>query len=489
MISTSSQAASRRGSVARPLRSWRGAVSLTAVLGSAAIVAGCLLPWATAFAGLVSVPGVRGSNGQLLAAAGVVIAVAAVWQLIRSGTVARWVIGVAGAGVLGFSAYLLMRLAGSTRSLGGDSMVLLRGGPGLWVVAAGGLAAFSTLFFPASAQAVFRARPRDGAGLAARAADRESANPRRRLQIGLGAVWVLDAALQFQPYMFGRGFVTQILEPAGMGSPAVVANSVMGTGQIIATHAAIFNAGFATIQLAIGLGLLWRRTSRAALAGTVVWGLSVWWLGEGLGGLLSGSASPVTGAPGAALLYVAIAVLAWPPRSPEDQASSGSVATTSRLGSRGARALWAVLWAGSAYLILQAPNRAPGALASGITGMTDGEPRWLASLDRWAAGVTGTSGTAISIMLAIAFLAIAGGIFVPVLVRPVLIGSGALALAMWVFGQDFGEMLTGQGTDPGTGPLLLLLAAAYWPLRARIRTRPPGRPRAAAQRSEPQASR
>jgi MYXO-CTERM domain-containing protein len=38
---------------------------------------------------------------------------------------------------------------------------------------------------------------------------------------------------------------------------------------------------------------------------------------------------------------------------------------------------------------------------------------------------------------------------------------------MWVIGQDFGEVLTGQGTDPGTGPLLLLLAAAYWPLRRR----------------------
>ena len=94
----------------------------------------------------------RGSNGQLLAAAGAVIAAAGIWHLIRSGTAARWVIGVAGVAVLGFAAYLLMRLAASTRSLGGDSMVLLHGGPGLWVVAAGGLAAFSTMFFPAAAR-------------------------------------------------------------------------------------------------------------------------------------------------------------------------------------------------------------------------------------------------------------------------------------------------------------------------------------------------
>ncbi len=152
MISMSTQAAPRRGTRARTLRSWRGAASMTAIAGGGAIVAGCLLPWATAFAGLVTVPGVRGSNGQLLAAAGAVIAAAGIWHLIRSGTAARWVIGVAGVAVLGFAAYLLMRLAASTRSLGGDSMVLLHGGPGLWVVAAGGLAAFSTMFFPAAAR-------------------------------------------------------------------------------------------------------------------------------------------------------------------------------------------------------------------------------------------------------------------------------------------------------------------------------------------------
>ena len=93
----------------------------------------------------------------------------------------------------------------------------------------------------------------------------------------------------------------------------------MGTGQLVLTHPALFNAAFATIQLALAAGLLWRRTTRLALAGTIVWALGVWWLGEGLGGLLTGTASPVTGAPGAALLYVVIAVLAWPRRAGRDR--------------------------------------------------------------------------------------------------------------------------------------------------------------------------
>ena len=34
---------------------------------------------------------------------------------------------------------------------------------------------------------------------------------------------------------------------------------------------------------------------------------------------------------------------------------------------------------------------------------------------------------------------------------------------IWV-AEDFGGVLTGTGTDVNSGPLLALLAAAYWPL-------------------------
>ncbi len=299
----------------RPLRTWRTAVGLTALAGGAAVVAGCLLPWATAFAGLVEIPGIRGSNGKLLAVAGVLLVAAGAGHLIRGDAVTRWLIGVLGTAAAGYSGYLLLRLAGSLRSGIGDSMLLVRGGPGLWVVAGGGLLGLGTMFFPASSQSGWRALRADGASLAAWAADRTSAGPRRWLQLALGLVWLLDAALQFQPFMFTRGFVTRVIDPAAMGSPGVISRSVMGTGQLVLTHPALFNAAFATIQLALAAGLLWRRTTRLALAGTIVWALGVWWLGEGLGGLLTGTASPVTGAPGAALLYVVIAVLAWPRRA------------------------------------------------------------------------------------------------------------------------------------------------------------------------------
>src|SRR5487761_1380313 len=55
--------------------------------------------------------------------------------------------------------------------------------------------------------------------LAAWSADRESAGPRRRLQLALGVLWLLDAALQYQPYMFSQAFAVKILDGSAAGRP------------------------------------------------------------------------------------------------------------------------------------------------------------------------------------------------------------------------------------------------------------------------------
>jgi len=44
---------------------------------------------------------------------------------------------------------------------------------------------------------------------------------------------------------------------------------VTGAGHLMLHNVVLFNAVFATSQLALGAGLLWRPTVRAALAGTV----------------------------------------------------------------------------------------------------------------------------------------------------------------------------------------------------------------------------
>ena len=374
------------------LRNWRVIAGALGFAGGAAIVAGAFLPWVETFAGLIGIPGVQGSYGRILAVAGVVIATAGLWHAVRGGQWSRWMTGIGGFAALGFAGYLLIELAATTKSLGGSSMVLAQGGPGLWVIAGGSLVAFGTLFLPASTvvrpagQPLGLTRWAEGIRLARWTGDLESRGLRRRIQIGLGLVWLLDAALQFQPYMFGRAFVTQQLIPAAAGNPAVVANPALWTNRLVLHDVAAWNTAFALIQLAIAMGLLWRPTVKAALAGSVWWAVSVWWFGEGLGGLLTGTASPVTGAPGAVILYALIALLVWPRRAGAD---SRDVAATGLLGARWSRVPWVVLWGGFSYLVLQPAVRAPGALRDAIAGNAAGQPWWLATLDRDAATAVG----------------------------------------------------------------------------------------------------
>jgi hypothetical protein len=113
--------------------------------------------------------------------------------------------------------------------------------------------------------------------------------------------------------------------------------------RIVLHQPVIIDAAFGLIQLALGAGILYARTARRALAVSVAWALMVWYLGEGLGGLLGGSSSLLTGAPGAALLYAVLALAAWPRRDGTAAADGPPLWTA---------AAWAALWLGGAVLQL-----------------------------------------------------------------------------------------------------------------------------------------
>src|SRR5450755_2033303 len=91
---------------------------------------------------------------------------------------------------------------------------------------------------------------------------------RRALQLGLAALWLLDGVLQYQSVMFTRAF-GQMLAGSGTGNPALVADSVGWAARIIEHNPATTNAAFATIQLALGLGIAWRRTIKLALLASI----------------------------------------------------------------------------------------------------------------------------------------------------------------------------------------------------------------------------
>ena len=433
-------------------RGWRLVAALTTVAAGAVVLAGAFLPWVGVFAGLMQIPGVRGGNGRILAVAGALIAAVGLWDLAGGSPRARWAGGLAGFAAAGFSGYLLIQLNASMRALGGDSMVVARPGPGLPVALAGSLAAFATLLLPPSTQVTFRRAPRRALAWRQWAADWQSAGLRRGLQVALGLVWLLDAALQYQPSMFTRAFPAQMLVPSAAGQPGFVSGPVLLAARLVAANPGASNAAFATIQLALAAGLLLRPTARAALAGTIAWSLSVWWLGEGLGGIFTGLATPLAGGPGAAVLYALLAVLIWPaardagrPVAPApsrpDPGTWASVADGSPLG-RGARLAWVILWVAMAWLLLHAPAQA--------SVLTAGD---------------GTRAAAITIIFTVAFGLAAAGVLVPAATRPAVAIAFVTAIAIWAAGEHFGGVTDGMATDPNSGPLLALIALAFWPLR------------------------
>src|ERR1700691_6097545 len=81
------------------------------------------------------------------------------------------------------------------------------------------------------------------------------ADTRRGIQTVLGLIWVLVGALQFQSFMYGKGFI-QMLTGMEAGQPGWVASSVNRGAIIMQSHQVLFNSLAALIQVAIGLGIL-----------------------------------------------------------------------------------------------------------------------------------------------------------------------------------------------------------------------------------------
>jgi hypothetical protein len=302
-------------------------------------------------------------------------------------------------------------------------------------------------------------------------ASRPGLDVRRAFQLVLAGIWLVDALLQYQSFMFTKAF-GQMLAASAPGNPPVIARPVTWDATLVEHHLVLVNSLFATIQLLLGLGIAFRPTVRLALAASVAWALGVWWFGEGLGGILNGAASPVNGAPGAVILYALLAVLLWP----ADRDLAAPFAAGRAVGAQVAKALWLVLWLSLAYFALTPANRAPQALNGMIAGMESGQPGWLAAIDRGAASVVARQGLAASIVLAVALAVIAVGVYLPSpAAKATLVLAVVVAAVIWVVGENFGMILAGGATDPNSGPLLALLALTYWPARMVIAAAPSAR--------------
>ncbi len=465
---------------ARPVPPLRRRLLLAAVsaTGAALVVAGVMLPWLTYYAGLFQLGGLRSASGDkllALAASSIVMALAAAARPLEA---IRWAIALLGAVEVLFAAHLLANL--NTSLAGAGQMLVARSGPGLYLSLAGGVVTFGVAFLPLSQH---RRRVPDAsaasAGLAApigpiyrslaeAAGLRKHVPARRRLQLALGALWLADAALQSQPYMFTRAFAASTLAATARSSPSLLAATIARLDHVVAAQPVLCNELFVATELVVALLLFRRETVKLGLAASAAWGLVVWVLGEGVGLLLPARGTPLAGSPGAGLLYLVASVLLWPAAS--RQASTArqavSVAESSPIGRRGARAAMIALFA---LLAWETWPRAGTVRATGgmFLAMRQGEPALVASLDRWAASAILHHGTLLLGLLA-AVLLITG----PAVAFGRLLGQAAIAfglvvsLALFLL-QDFGGIATGYASDVSTAPVLALIIAAYWRPRPR----------------------
>ena len=265
----------------------------------------------------------------------------------------------------------------------------------------------------------------------------------------LGLIWLLDGALQFQSFMYSQGFV-QMLQGMEGGQPHWLSSSV-GWGARLASHnLGIWDTLFALTQVAIGLGLLFRPTVKLALAGSFAWVIVVWWFGEAFGMLFANTANPLTGAPGAVLLYGLVGLIVWPNGRP------GGL-----LGVRGARIAWAVVWVLMGWLWLIASNSSANAVHDAISSAPSGMG-WLDTVLRHAATATEGNGFLIALILGVVSVAIGIGVALGWNATTLLWLAVYLNVVYWIIGQGLGGLATGSATDVNSGPLFVLLAAAMF---------------------------
>ncbi len=312
---------------------------------------------------------------------------------------------------------------------------------------------------------VLEDRPVEVAGTAADPPTRPPRDLQRTFQLLLATVWLLDAVLQLQPFMFTKGSngFSGMLGGLAAGNPGWVARTITWNSSIVEHHAVLTNTLFAGIQFVIAFGIVGRRTIRPALALSVVWSLGVWWFGEGAGGIFQGAATPLGGGPGGVLFYAVIAVLLWP-----SEGSDEPFVAARTVGVRAARAVWAGWWGLLALLAVVGSGRSPQALHDLVAGLDSGQPGWLGHVDKVSEAFLLHHGTAVAVLFAVLAVAIAASVYLPApVLQAAIVVAVVLFAVIWVAVQDLGGILAGGATDPNSGLPMLLLVLLYWPLTHR----------------------
>lgn len=272
----------------------------------------------------------------------------------------------------------------------------------------------------------------------------------------LAGLWILDGLLQLLPRMFTMFMVQSVLRPPTIGEPAWLAHLTQAIINGGSDHLVAFNAAIAAIQVGLGIALLlWRGKRAWPYWLSLTWCAGVWVFGEALGGLLTGQASLITGAPGSVVLYAALTWAAWP-QLHHTAGKRRRAGVTAALGG-----LWAL---GAALQLQPAFFRGAGWAELLLGNVNPYQPHFVNAWMRWGAAALAVHPGPVNALWIALMAATAVGIWVGGGARRIaLAGSIAMSVALWVFGQAFGMLLMAMATDPNSAPLFVALALYAWP--------------------------
>lgn len=319
----------------------------------------------------------------------------------------------------------------------------------------------------------------------------------RRLRVILGGLWLVDGVLQLFPQMWTANMINGIMVPIEQGQPGAIASSLHVIITTTSAHLVLVNLVISVVQVMLGLLLISGRLVKEAILGSIVWALIVWYGGEGMSMLLTGTGSILTGAPGAVLLYPVLGLAVYPRAGAVSRggwgaatpsAASQTAASQNRTavdsGDEGIvsrqvlRRVLAGFWLLAAVLQLQpywwtTTVGEPGPISQAIGNLVGqgGLNGVLVDplLSRLAL-LTAQSEVVLNSVLLVVFLALGMGLLGARQrqLRPLLLACIVVSLLIWYSTQAFGMILTGMATDFNSGLLLVVLALAAMPTKAAV---------------------
>ena len=295
---------------------------------------------------------------------------------------------------------------------------------------------------------------------------------RKSLQRILGALWLIDGLIQLFPQMWTMNMVNGVMKPMLDGQPGFLEPSLQFFVNQTTLHLIEVNLLISVVQILLGLGFLFLpdRWVKELVIASIVWALIVWYAGEGMSMLLTGTASVLSGAPGAVLLYPLLGLAVYPRK----KSAGASKDATRKAGddgllSRGLlRYILAGFWIFAALLQLQPTWWQSGQISGAIGAMVGGGGLNGVLVDpvlQQLSNVTANIEIPLNIALIVVFLALGIGLAVvrQEQLRPFLIVSIVVSVVIWYVSQAFGMIFTGMATDFNSGLLVVVMALACWP--------------------------